>query len=216
MRVVFFAPNLVGYCRLALLVGVAAFASSPRLAVALYCLCFALDGVDGWAARRLGQETSFGAFLDVAVDNAGRALVWWMSGSPLAALVPALEGLTFAALQSTGPGGAAAPAAERADVLASATWKERAFIGAPWLCRTLTANGFRTPQGALVIAGLHFLPAALYLRQQEGVEGRGWTVLISLLAAGRAAAAYVELWVLQRHLRNLLKHDTDARRGRAG
>ncbi|KAL3992420.1 E3 ubiquitin-protein ligase [Sarotherodon galilaeus] len=32
--------------------------------------------VDGWLARRLGQTSRFGAWLDVAVDNLGRGMLW--------------------------------------------------------------------------------------------------------------------------------------------
>lgn len=34
------------------------------------------SGVDGWAARRFDQESKFGAWLDVVVDNIGRGLLW--------------------------------------------------------------------------------------------------------------------------------------------
>lgn len=33
-------------------------------------------GVDGWLARRLGQTSKFGAWLDVVVDNLGRGMLW--------------------------------------------------------------------------------------------------------------------------------------------
>lgn len=33
-------------------------------------------GVDGWMARRLGQTSRFGAWLDVVVDNLGRGMLW--------------------------------------------------------------------------------------------------------------------------------------------
>lgn len=33
-------------------------------------------GLDGWLARRLGQTSRFGAWLDVVVDNMGRGMLW--------------------------------------------------------------------------------------------------------------------------------------------
>eukprot|EP00445_Apocalathium_hangoei_P031142 CAMPEP_0203925322 /NCGR_PEP_ID=MMETSP0359-20131031/64981_1 /ASSEMBLY_ACC=CAM_ASM_000338 /TAXON_ID=268821 /ORGANISM="Scrippsiella Hangoei, Strain SHTV-5" /LENGTH=47 /DNA_ID= /DNA_START= /DNA_END= /DNA_ORIENTATION= len=36
----------------------------------------ALDGLDGYLARALGQATEFGAALDVLVDNFSRAMMW--------------------------------------------------------------------------------------------------------------------------------------------
>lgn len=32
--------------------------------------------MDGWLARRLGQSSRFGAWLDVVVDNLGRGMLW--------------------------------------------------------------------------------------------------------------------------------------------
>lgn len=39
-------------------------------------LSFLSPGVDGWLARRLGQCSRFGAWLDVVVDNLGRGMLW--------------------------------------------------------------------------------------------------------------------------------------------
>lgn len=38
--------------------------------------CFLCSGVDGWLARKLGQTSRFGAWLDVVVDNMGRGMLW--------------------------------------------------------------------------------------------------------------------------------------------
>jgi phosphatidylglycerophosphate synthase len=32
--------------------------------------------VDGWAARRFNQVSTFGAWLDVIIDNIGRGILW--------------------------------------------------------------------------------------------------------------------------------------------
>lgn len=71
-------PNLVSHARLALALALAAVGGrGPSvLALGLAAACIALDPLDGWLARRLGQETAFGALFDVAVDNIVRALLW--------------------------------------------------------------------------------------------------------------------------------------------
>ena len=62
-----FAPNLIGYARVALLVAAVLVSTSPARTdafFALYFLSYALDAVDGPVARALGQTTRFGAVLD--------------------------------------------------------------------------------------------------------------------------------------------------------
>lgn len=50
------------------------FPSADRRQVVMTeCIC---AGVDGWLARRLGQSSRFGAWLDVVVDNVGRGMLW--------------------------------------------------------------------------------------------------------------------------------------------
>ena len=66
MSAVFSIPNTISYARLLLLLLVAA-ADAPRVVCALYLSACALDALDGWAARRLGLCSRYGAFLDVAV-----------------------------------------------------------------------------------------------------------------------------------------------------
>ena len=54
--------------------------SSPRWFVYSINLFSFLCGyhlaVDGWAARRFNQQTKFGAWLDVIIDNIGRGILW--------------------------------------------------------------------------------------------------------------------------------------------
>ena len=71
-----FAANLIGYARVALGVAAFAFAFAPRgdaaalgAFVALYFVSYALDAVDGVAARALKQTSAFGAVLDMATDR---------------------------------------------------------------------------------------------------------------------------------------------------
>ncbi|KAL4422445.1 hypothetical protein ABPG75_008642 [Micractinium tetrahymenae] len=122
-KVLLLPPNLVSHARLAL--ALAAAASSARgpcvLALCLATACIALDPLDGWLARRLGQQTAFGALYDVAIDNLVRALLWAGAAAGAAsgiggggggggapfwaawAAVPAvLEGLTLACTHAVG------------------------------------------------------------------------------------------------------------------
>ena len=65
-----FVPNLIGYARIIL-----AFASlyympiHPRTCSILYSVSCLLDALDGLAARRYNQSTSFGAVLDMVTDR---------------------------------------------------------------------------------------------------------------------------------------------------
>lgn len=65
-----FVPNLIGYVRV--ITGIAAFAyafSDAKVFFALYAFSYALDALDGVAARKLGQLSSFGAVLDMVTDR---------------------------------------------------------------------------------------------------------------------------------------------------
>jgi len=66
-----FAPNLIGYLRVALLCAACWFVNTDhRACLALYCASFGLDVLDGPVARRLQQSTRFGASLDMLTDKA--------------------------------------------------------------------------------------------------------------------------------------------------
>jgi phosphatidylglycerophosphate synthase len=71
-------PNAITVARTVLavtvgLVGVAA--DDPRLLVAAYAVYWVGDIADGWAARRLGQETRAGAVLDIVSDRVCTAVL---------------------------------------------------------------------------------------------------------------------------------------------
>ncbi len=73
--------NLLTTLRLALLlVAVAlAYAASPwlRLAVTgLVAVVFALDGIDGWVARRRGEASLLGSLYDIAADRVVENVLW--------------------------------------------------------------------------------------------------------------------------------------------
>ena len=69
-------PNLIGYVRIALGIAAFSFAREPaswRWFFWLYFVSYALDAVDGVAARALGQTSRLGALLDMMTDRAATA-----------------------------------------------------------------------------------------------------------------------------------------------
>lgn len=141
-QVLLFVPNVIGYTRLALIVASfhsGCFDKQPALFLGLYAANAALDGVDGAAARRLGQTSAFGAWLDVVVDNVGRSLLWCRLFPELGPWVSCLEWATFSCTHTIGEG-----------------WKMD-FGDAPRLVLGVMANGFYNPLGVLAIGGLHGL-----------------------------------------------------------
>ncbi|GAQ89270.1 Phosphatidylinositol synthase [Klebsormidium nitens] len=135
-RVLLFWPNIVDYVRIVMAVGTFFGPwdqrEQPLLFAALYVAGFFLDGVDGILARSLNQVSSFGAFLDVCIDNGVRQVMWTMAvPGPVGCLLPALEWLVLAATHSQG----------------GAAWKEGCFRDAPW-------------QGVLFLCGAVDLAAA--------------------------------------------------------
>ena len=66
-----YVPNLIGYFRVILaFVGYNAALTDWSLTVGCYCLSQLLDAADGYAARVLGQSSTFGAVLDMVTDRA--------------------------------------------------------------------------------------------------------------------------------------------------
>lgn len=73
--------NWVTLARFLLLFGLLAvvYAGAPTLQLInapLTVLIIALDGVDGWVARRFNQETLFGATFDIAIDRIVETVLW--------------------------------------------------------------------------------------------------------------------------------------------
>ncbi|PNH11816.1 CDP-diacylglycerol--inositol 3-phosphatidyltransferase 1, partial [Tetrabaena socialis] len=194
--VLWYIPNIIGYGRIALLVGSAGLASRyPQVALGAFLLNFALDGVDGAVARRLGQTSSFGAFLDVAVDVATRGLLWWSAPGGLGLPMLLLEALTFVCTHAA----------------AGEAWKSEAnFSAAPGWVQAVMANGFWSPAGVLAMAGLQGCP--LWVWAQSCLPGTAWSspLLGAVLVPGRLLAAAVELWVMRRHMGFLLRGDAEA------
>ena len=73
--------NLITLSRLFLLLVVVAIAYRPVSAFQLWIwpilsLVFISDGLDGWVARRRGEESLFGALFDIAVDRIVELTLW--------------------------------------------------------------------------------------------------------------------------------------------
>jgi cardiolipin synthase len=62
-------PNLISLSRLGLAAAFVHFAAEPVVAVAILCAAGISDWLDGWAAKRLGQQTALGAILDPICDR---------------------------------------------------------------------------------------------------------------------------------------------------
>lgn len=81
-RIFFYAPNIIGYCRVVLLLGSFVFIRErPRVFLGLYGASFGLDMIDGPVARHLGQSTRFGAALDMITDKFSSPAILLMLGS---------------------------------------------------------------------------------------------------------------------------------------
>jgi CDP-diacylglycerol--glycerol-3-phosphate 3-phosphatidyltransferase len=73
--------NLItlGRCLLLLLLLVVIYWGTPELQLLnapLVLLMISLDGVDGWVARRRGEESVFGATFDIAADRVVENVLW--------------------------------------------------------------------------------------------------------------------------------------------
>ncbi|XP_075891976.1 CDP-diacylglycerol--serine O-phosphatidyltransferase [Nelusetta ayraudi] len=189
-NVLLYWPNIIGYVRFCIVLASWATFDTPTQFIGLYSLFIALDGVDGWLARKLSQCSRFGAWLDVVVDNLGRGMLWNMLFN-WGWLVPALEWCVFVCNHSA-----------RGD-----RWKS-SFTVSPWFVRTIMANGFRTPLGTLVVSGLHCLPLWLYVCRC-GFPLPFWIQALGLLllGGGRLLALAVEMWCVWTHVCYLISEE---------
>ncbi|XP_029373228.1 uncharacterized protein LOC115052904 isoform X2 [Echeneis naucrates] len=189
-------PNIVGFFRVALVLAAWSTFRTPAVFVPLYAASVALDGVDGWLARKLDQTSRFGAWMDVVVDNLGRGMLWsqlyewgW--------LVSALEWCVFVCNHGN----------------RGSKWKN-SFTNSPPIIQAIMANGFRTLLGLWVVSGLHCLPLWLYGLRWGLLSG--WLCLplwvqtggTALLAGGRLLALTAEMWCIWTHI-DYLTEDRD-------
>ncbi|XP_043115054.1 uncharacterized protein si:ch1073-145m9.1 isoform X1 [Puntigrus tetrazona] len=185
------------YIRILLLVVAWIVHRDPGSFVPLYLLSVILDGVDGWAARRLQQTSRFGAWLDVVIDNVGRGMLWNMLYD-WGWLVSSVEWCVFVCNHNA----------------RGAQWKS-SFVESPFWVQAVMAKGFKTPLGILTIAGLHVLPVWLYGFQYEVLSQTlffpNWLQILGILVltAGRLLGFAVEMWCIVTHLRFLLDEEEE-------
>jgi hypothetical protein len=78
--------------------------------------------------------------------------------------------------------------------------------------QAVVRSGFRSPAGALAVAGLSGCPLWAFARcrlpPSSAMTASAWGLL---LVPGRLLAAGVELWVVLRRARPLLQEDAEAR-----
>lgn len=196
-RVLLFWPNVIGYLRICLLFAAWALYDCPAAFLPLYSSSVLLDGVDGWLARRLKQVSRFGAWLDVVVDNLSRGMLWSLicqSGW----LVSAVEWCVFVCNHSS----------------KGHDWKN-SFSHSPRIVQAVMANGFRTPLGLLVVAGLHVLPLWLYCCLHQlppGLSPWARDGVTALLSAGRSLAFIAEAWCIWTHVQFLTKDEDEEKK----
>ncbi|KAM4566168.1 CDP-diacylglycerol--glycerol-3-phosphate 3-phosphatidyltransferase [Odontesthes bonariensis] len=197
MGVLLYWPNIVGYARISLVFAAWAACETPALFLLLYSVFTALDGVDGWLARKFGQTSRLGAWLDVVVDNLGRGMLWSLL-SEWGWLVSSLEWCVFVCNHNT-----------RGD-----RWKN-SFTSSPGLIQAIMANGFRTPLGVWVVSGLHCLPLWLYA-YERGLLSSWLDLPVSiqvmgavLLAVGRLLALSAEVWCIWTHIKYLISDEPE-------
>lgn len=172
-----------------------------------WILASLLDLIDGIAARRLGQCSSFGILLDVIADNVLRSIVWIATiseacreeqiSSPDEAMtevciysaIVILEWVTFVSSQAT----------------QTSHWKKEMETEPPAVVRSVFKNGFRNPAGFLAVYGLFVAPLGSFVWHSARQGGSTWVnemlpgwfvvVLIYLSYVGRGLSAVVELWM---------------------
>ncbi|KAK8718975.1 hypothetical protein OTU49_002772 [Cherax quadricarinatus] len=198
-RVLLYIPNIIGYIRLLfLLVAFCILPTSPASFVVFYSISIMLDGVDGYAARKLHQCSLFGSWFDVVLDNLSRGLLWTLI-HPMMYLVSAIEWTAFVCNHTLGT--------KWQDSLAG--HGEKGIMSSIVSC-TLAKN-FRNPWGVWVIAGLHGLPVWIIGYQYNLFGSHLWFLPkfvqplgLVILGMGRLLCFLIEIWSIWIHISVLL------------
>ncbi|KAK2178466.1 hypothetical protein NP493_542g00015 [Ridgeia piscesae] len=192
-----YIPNVIDYLRFVLvLMSWVTYYSHPFSSAALYTVSISLDGVDGYLARKLKQQSEFGAWLDVVVDNIGRGMIWCRLYH-FGFLVAALEWLTFVCTHQC-----------------YSEWKTPP-AEAPVLVKAVMAHNFKSLWGFIAVGSLHVLPLWLYCHYSGVfidifIPMSLQYVGIGLLASGRSLCMLVELWFVYNHILCLLNEEARA------
>ncbi|CAN1134533.1 CDP-diacylglycerol--inositol 3-phosphatidyltransferase 1 [Linum perenne] len=139
LSVYLYIPNIIGYVRV--LMNIYAFAicfTNKRLFCLLYFISFVCDGIDGWAARKFNQVSTFGAVLDMITDRISTAcLLVILSQVYRQVTCSVTPGLTFVSLLALDIGSHwlqmystfLLGKASHKDVKDSTSWLFRAYYG---------------------------------------------------------------------------------------
>ncbi|XP_022093325.1 CDP-diacylglycerol--inositol 3-phosphatidyltransferase 1-like [Acanthaster planci] len=189
-----YIPNIIGYVRLLLLLVSWFFLKQPPWFLGFYLTSFFLDFVDGAVARRLHQTSAFGAWLDVAIDNFGRGMLW-TSLFRWGYFVSALEWCTFVCTHTAG-----------------SQWKS-SYSQAPWLIKNVMADNFKSLLGMYAIMSLDLLPVWFYVCR-FGLYGSSVFIPrtmqyigIAVLSGGRAVCSVVEGYCIWAHIQQMISSD---------
>ncbi|KAF2360663.1 CDP-alcohol phosphatidyltransferase [Trinorchestia longiramus] len=228
-QILFFVPNLIGYVRLLLVVSAFCFLTWECYSyfVVFYAFSITLDGIDGWAARKLKQCSKFGAWLDVVIDNVSRSLLWAYI-HPMCAVISSVEWTVFVCNHQLGEGWRVQLLSQHNDskdgILLKKSPKGETGIDSlsqcdtdqcqpPLLVQRIFKNNFRSPFGVWAVAGLHVLPLWMMGMKYRVFETSlhflpHWLPLVGVcvLASGRLCCAAAELWCLWRHVALLISH----------
>lgn len=218
MHKLLYVPQLIGYVRLMLALSSLLNVNEAPAFCWMYMANMSLDFFDGLAARKLGQQTRLGEFLDVVCDNFTRTIAYAVCCTlyppgVLALLVPlaCIEWLVFACTHAQA-------------MLARQNWKamrsapgrgqaERTAERVPAFIEYMFSNGFKNPLGALVIGALSGLPIFLYadahLAPVEPVRRLCWRALGCVLVAGRVCGLAAEAYAIRSYVAMLLASDGD-------
>lgn len=101
--VLLFIPNLIGYARVvSVMTSLLLMIIAPQLwilSILLYLAGFIGDLVDGWAARRWNQMSSYGGVLDMVTDRCSTMALLYVLGSESAYRDQAIWKILFLLLQ---------------------------------------------------------------------------------------------------------------------
>jgi len=198
-----------------------------------WILASLLDLIDGIAARRLDQCSSFGILLDVIADNVLRTIVW------IATISEACRGKQTT--DGTSPNGAAVDDCMTAvciyaaivilewvtfvssQAMQTSHWKKEMETGQPpAIVRSVFKNGFRNPAGFFAVYGLFVAPLGSYVWHSARQGGSTWAnemlperivvILICLSYVGRGLSAFVELWMCRNFFRVVISDEADKKK----
>ncbi|KAH7954255.1 hypothetical protein HPB49_016997 [Dermacentor silvarum] len=181
-----YVPNLIGYLRMAIVAYAWLLVTDDRLFALLFFVSVLLDGVDGWAARLLGQASAFGTLLDVSIDLGARAMLWSLVWPRFGGFISSIEWLGLLSNYRE----------------AGTDWKKDARHHPHWI-RAIFANGFKNPWGAVLVTGTHFLPLAIFV-YERGI----WTAscapyVIAFLWFGKGICFATEGYFIWYHVKKL-------------